>query len=471
MTAPWAAHALQEQALRAYDAPGPVPLRDRRRWLLGTALGAVAPFFNSACAQPSRLPASPLNVFPVAEAAFSATLWGLDAEGHVSLRTGDKLRVLAAEELAYYGQWHETETGPQILLTDGSCIRADLLALDDEQVVVGDASGVGRTRWARSVLPRTAVRGVLWQPPAGAEARDRLWQQIVQAPAPQDRLWLLGGSSLSGQLQPYTASIFSSRSTPAVGEEALALLRPENEQVITISLDKVRAVRLQDASSTERPAEPTFKPNPLRSKEFWIGMQDGSLLRVREIQARRDPVRLLLAGGGMLLLPAGPDGERSFWSQVTYLEPVHARLTWLSDLEPVGYKHVPFVGVDRPLGRDGNVLGGRLRTFDAVYRKGLGMPSASRVAYEIVGYRRFQSELAVDAITGWQGSVVFKVFRQSPDGTWELASESPPVRGGDAPLPITVDCRGATRLALLVDYAEWANRGDVANWLMARLVR
>jgi hypothetical protein len=391
----------------------------------------------------------------------------VDAEGHVTLRTGNKLRILAADELAYYGAWRETEAGPQVLLTDGSCLHADLVALDDQRVVIGDASGVGRTRWQRCELPRRSVRAVVLQPPAGPGPRDRLLRQLAQDAADDDRLWLVGGSHLTGRLQAFVLRGTSTADEAPSDADALSLLRPETGQVVTVPLDKVRAVVLR--RNTPREAE--LQHNSLQGKGFWLGLEDGSLLQVREVHARRDPVRLVLAAGGTLTLPPESTDGRPFWSSVTYLEPVHTRIAWLSDLEPVGYKHLPFIGATWPLERDRNVLGGRLRTADAAYRKGLGMPSAARVAYDTAGYRRFQAELALDAAAGLRGSVVYKVLRQLADGTWEPAYTSPLIRGGDLPLPMMVDCRGAVRLALLVDFGEWAHEGDLANWLMARLTR
>ena len=64
------------------------------------------------------------------------------------------------------------------------------------------------------------------------------------------------------------------------------------------------------------------------------------------------------------------------------------------------------------------------------------------------------------------GSVGFRVF---VDGQVRYAS--PVVRGGQAPLPISVDVAGAKRLDLVVDFADRADQVDHADWLDARLVR
>src|SRR5687767_393686 len=79
--------------------------------------------------------AEPL-AFPVDEPHFAARLASIDPEWNIHLRIGDKVRVLAAKDLAYCGRYREVEQGPKILLADGSLIRADVLLLDEKQVVL-----------------------------------------------------------------------------------------------------------------------------------------------------------------------------------------------------------------------------------------------------------------------------------------------------------------------------------------------
>jgi hypothetical protein len=60
------------------------------------------------------------------------------------------------------------------------------------------------------------------------------------------------------------------------------------------------------------------------------------------------------------------------------------------------------------------------------------------------------------------------VFRVLVDGHERFAS--PILRGGDAPVPVSVDVRGAKKLELMVDYADRGDVLDHADWLDARLV-
>ena len=79
---------------------------------------------------------------------------------------------------------------------------------------------------------------------------------------------------------------------------------------------------------------------------------------------------------------------------------------------------------------------------------------------------RFQAELGIDDSTGGRGSVQFRVL---VDGQERFAS--PIIRGGNPPVPVSVDVAGAKKLELVVDYADRADVLDHADWLNARLTK
>src|SRR5262245_37079843 len=113
---------------------------------------------------PSRAE-EPRLVFPVSEASFRAELVGIDREWNISLKAAGKVRVIGAGELAYWGRWSDVEAGPQIVLSDGGVVRADVLLVDEKQIVVGDATGLGRGFWGGSRLPRRAAAAMRYEPP------------------------------------------------------------------------------------------------------------------------------------------------------------------------------------------------------------------------------------------------------------------------------------------------------------------
>ncbi len=144
---------------------------------------------------------------------------------------------------------------------------------------------------------------------------------------------------------------------------------------------------------------------------------------------------------------------------------------YLSDLEPVGYKHIPFLQLAWPYQADHNVSGDLLRAGGKLFLKGLGMHSASRLTYDLDRpASRLEAALAIDDAAGGRGSVVFRVFVDTGDGHWEPKYTSPIIRGGDPPLPITVDVAHAKRISLLVEFADRGDQLDYADWLDARLI-
>jgi hypothetical protein len=402
--------------------------------------------------------------FPVSEPFFPAQLAGIDREWNLSFKTAGRVRVVAAAELAYWGRYRDVEAGPQIVLADGGLMRADVLVVDEKRLVVGDATGLGRGFWDESSLPREAVRGILFQPPAAAADRDRLFQQLASHAEPDDRLLLFGGETIAGTLIAAPAAGRFAAEDAKLGSESFRVARRSSTEPVVVPAAKVIAVSFGAVAS----------PPPSRGRMFaWLGLSDGSLVRAATVGVKGDIVAIGLAAGGELktTLSGRDDPEKRFWDAVTYVEPTGSRTAWLSDVAGLGYKHIPFLSVERPYGVDQCVLGSRLRAADAVFRKGIGMPSASRLAYDAGGYRKFEAEIAVDAAAGLLGSVVFKVVLESPGGEWSTAYESPILRGGVAPIPISVDLKNASRLALLIDFAERGDECDYADWLNARLTK
>src|SRR5205085_6249334 len=119
---------------------------------------------------------------------------------------------------------------------------------------------------------------------------------------------------------------------------------------------------------------------PGTQMSVWMGFSGGSLVLASSVSMKGDAGTVALAEGGELrtTVAGRDDGDKRFWSSVRYLEPAGQRVAWLSDRESLGYKQIPFVSVQWPLGVDQSVLGTRLRAGGALVRKGIGMPSASR---------------------------------------------------------------------------------------------
>lgn len=405
---------------------------------------------------------------PVSGEPFAAEFAGLDDRQNLKLKVGNKLRILPEAELIRWGAWQDVETGPQVILAMGGVIRADVLSLDEANLILGDGSDLGSILWSESALPIESVCGIVWQPPADALARDKLRLRLLSLPAGKDQLILTAGETLQGTLIGIPPA---GRFAEKLGPEELAaadvftLQVPKIEKPLMIASSKVLAVRFGAAEVTDSKGPANFAR---------IAFRDGSCLAVAKVESVRDTFTVNLTGGGKLVANnAYGDGAADwFWKQITLLQPFNDRVVYVSDLPPLGYKHLPFLSGEWSFGRDQNVLGGYLRTSDQVFLKGLGMFPASRLAYELGGkYRRLEGSLALDARAGRKGSVTFRVLLEATTGQWNSAYESPIVRGGDAPVAFAVEVRGAQRLAILVDFADRGDQCDYANWLDLRLLR
>ncbi len=405
----------------------------------------------------------PLLAYPVRGEPFAGKLAGIDPEWNVSLATEGKERVLALADLALWGQYRDASTGPQLLLADGSVVVADVLDLGAENVVIGDASGLGRVMWNESSIPLKQLTAILYQPSADPLERDKQLVRLTSGERKEDQVWLTSGEVISGRIVslPHYGRFLPPAPPPQA--EVLKLARRGVLEPLSIPLARVTALVLSSAQS------PAVKSRPAAR----LGTKDGSLLAARKIGTDKDQVTVELYGGGVLkaFQETGDDAAPTFWDQVTLLQTSSPSVAYLSELPAPSYKQVPFSSLEWPLGIDRNVLGGRLRCGERVHLRGLGMHSASRVAFDLKGEQRFEAQFALDDRSKSRGSVIGKVLLETEPGQWAAAWESPVIRGGDTPLTLSISLKGARRLALLVEFSDRGDEWDHANWLGARLVR
>jgi hypothetical protein len=333
-----------------------------------------------------------------------------------------------------------------MLLVDDSLIHADLREVGPEALTI-DGEICGRIE-----VPISRVRGVVFDAPVDALDRDRLLDRIRASQGFSDQLILENGEVASGALQGLRGAGGDGGS-----REPLLLFAAEGRD-LEISLDRAVAVIFNPALAEEPETA---------GKRVMLGFDDGSLLNVASVKKNGLYTQLSLSCD--VDLDVDPYLIRD---ELTCFFSVTDRVRYLSDIESLNYKHIPMLETGWPLARDRSTADGRLRWHERVYLKGLGMHSASTVACNLNGaYRQFQAELAIDAHSGLQGSVVFRVFLYERSGERRLAFESPVVRGGDAPIAIRLDVSAARAMALIVDFAERGDVLDHANWLQARLIK
>jgi hypothetical protein len=428
------------------DARLETRFRPQRRPTFSGLVAGLTLALSAAPAAVAQLPPAPARAVPLDGEAFWARVERIDDDWTVQFQTADAPRAVAARDLQRWGQYADTSRLMQIVLADGSLLVAQLARIAEDKLVV-DGELCGRLE-----IPLARVRGWIADPPAAAADRDRLLEQIVAAQGVEDQLLLKNGDVLRGVLKTVRAQGGPDETGPLVITFAVEGRDFSVPEIKTLAI-------VFNPALTEPTAQPGFS--------CLAGFRDGSLLHVAQVASAGAFKRLTLAGA--VTLELDPECWRS---ELVLLQPLSERVTYLSDLAPLGYKHIPYLETTWPLGRDRSVTGERLRHGGSTSAKGLGMHSASRAAYRLDGrWRRFEAELALDDSAGRRGSVVFRVFLGDKADKWKRAYESPVVRGGDPARPVSVDLGDSQAIALIVDFADHGDVLDRAAWLNARLIK
>ena len=375
------------------------------------------------------------DVVPVGGAPFRAQLQSITASGMATWKPEHgEPRKLTLADLCCWGSFAEPPTQSQVVLVDGSLIMADVVSVNKQQLTF-DWGLVGELK-----LPLEWVSGVLLSPPVDRQAADRLRFRLLptDSHAETDRLILLNGDELAGELV-------------AMSDAAVKIRTPAGET--TVAKEKIAAIAFDPSLAA--------KPDP-KQPRIWIGFDDGSRLVAAAIVVQGDQAKVTFAAQPPVTVSA---------AKLVALQPLDGRETYLSDLKPADYQHIPFLDLKWSYRNDRNVLGTQLRAGGRLYLKGLGLHSAARLTYDLdKPYRTFATDAAIDDQTNGQGSAIFRVYTDDGSGKWQLKYESPTVRGGAAPLPISVDFSGAKRLSLHVDFADHGDIQAHADWLNARLL-
>jgi hypothetical protein len=378
--------------------------------------------------------AEPRLCVPAGGEVFQGELTASEMEPAWKLRfvAKDGPREIPLADLATWGHFVEPTQGIRVVLAGGGVIVAESVTSDDDNLHV-ESRLFGKLN-----VPLASVAGIVLRPPLDRARADALDARLLAPGGQTDRLLLENGDELAGSIATIGAAV---QLKTDAGE-------------LSIGVDKLAAVIFNPALLD--------KPQ-LACLRVLAGFRDGSRVTALSLAANHSTAQLKLPGGVELSAPT---------DSIVALQPLGGAAVYLSDLEPTGYRHIPFLTLSWPYHADRSVLGARLRAGGRPYPKGLGMHSPSRITYDLEGgYRRFDAEVTIDDEAGPRGSVVFRVFTDDGSGQWRERATSDVVRGGQPPVPLSVDLSGAKRLSLLVDYSDRGDEQDHADWLNARLVR
>lgn len=366
-------------------------------------------------------------VVPVVGEPFEGALVAAGPDGSLAFQTEDGRREVSTGNLVRWGALAEPDRPPLFLLHDGTLLVAGILEVTESQLTL-DSDTLGLVR-----LPREQLAGMVLQLPARNVDRDRLLDDAVRTDDETTRVVMLNGDQMRGEL--------------AELDDRSVLLRTA---VGPVKFEFERVSTLTFASATRA-------PSPLPGNGTILGLADGSRVAVKTF-AIDDPKATLTTVGGL--------SWKTEAKAIVFVQPASARIVYLSDLTPTGYRHVPFLDRTWKFQADRNVLGGLMRCGGLIHLKGLGMHTAARISYvPPEGSELFQACVGIDDATEGMGSVRFRVF---VDGGQKYVS--PTVRGQERPIPISVDVKGAQRVDLVADFADRADIQDQANWMDARFV-
>lgn len=415
------------------------------------------------------------------------SLAAIDAEQNWSLQSEGKLLVVSSRDLVRWGNRRDRSPTSLVILRDGSQLVADVISLADDKFTLGDATGLGRSFWEQTSLAKNEVQTVFFHLPVERSERAKLMKRASEHRGATDLLLLVGGEQVEGKLLslPQLAAdtpLIDKTDNPQVdlsppltknnAEEptppVVKIQLPQQTQVLAIPAQKVIGVVLGTSREVAKTAEtPAAAEGAI---PLWISLIDGSLICAKHITTGDQQLSLTLSSG--TLLSARLDDESNPLSIVEAIEPDSPRITYLSDQKPILARHIPLLSGVWPLGVNTSAEGTPLVAKGEEFRKGLGVHSASSVVYSLDGtWQRFEAELAIDDEAADRGSVTYKVLLADEAGKWNTAYESPIVRGGEAPIPISLPLGNARRIALLVDFADQGDSRDLANWLNARVVK
>ncbi|MCE9603992.1 MAG: NPCBM/NEW2 domain-containing protein [Planctomycetia bacterium] len=410
------------------------------------ASGVVAieatPIFAQASVRNPPAPTYPLTTLD--RTAVPAEWLGVDDSGRLDFRTENLGKsnsstapvvaadtIVAPEDFISWGTPPELTSGLYIVLIDGTFLAVETVACDSENLQAKIFS-LDRT------IPLTQVRGIVFQSSGSQAMRDRLFDAVV-APrkGDRDRVFMLTGDETTGTVK-------------SIGYQGVTLETALGPAVVDTT--KVAYLTFNPALAA---------PVPKEHLRMLVGLKSGSWVVSEPVRKGPD--------GRIRLQPTSIAGDTT-WnvsrSEIIYLQTLGGKALYLSTLEPVGYRHVPYLSRSWPYRVDRSATGGNLRVAERRYLQGLGMHSASRISYALDGKsNRFAAAVAIDDETDGRGSVTFRVF---VDG--EEKYRSPIVRGGNRPLPIEVPIAGGKQLSLVVDFADFADEQDHADWLDARLL-
>ncbi|MCA9160913.1 MAG: NPCBM/NEW2 domain-containing protein, partial [Planctomycetales bacterium] len=334
--------------------------------------------------------------------------------------------------------------------------------LSDDSFLCGqvsiDATGVTLTNdWLQAPsLAWKVVRGLVLAPPRTLDNWLALHAQMQSASGEEDRVWLVDGKRLGGIVRVGEARDVRGEPTLHVDSSGQSIsLRWTDIQAIVFSPTLLGSV-------------------PEHHGATQLSLVDGSRLWTTQFAPSSTGLELTLECGEQL---QSIDDSSIFTGSVLGIARPSAATTFLSDLTPARYRHLPDSTLSWELGTDRDVMGGPLHTEHSIFLRGLATHSSSQVAYRWDGspVRMLAEVTLAAALPGAaerMGSVACQVLI-ARDGKLQTVHSFSLRRGAEGTAQpvewIALDLRDAQLIVLVTDKADYGQYGDHVLWLDARL--
>jgi hypothetical protein len=290
-------------------------------------------------------------------------------------------------------------------------------------------------------LPLAAV-SVYWRiPPDRTAEPEKLRRRLMAGTRARDTVLLRNGDQLEGTLNTLDARVVEVEADKKVRSARI-------HQVAAVALSTDLADRLKPKGVYARLVLAVGEREPGGRLTLTTATSEGTTLRGKT------------AFGARLRVPL---------EQVVALDLLGGRAVYLSDLPPVKYEYFPYLDERWAWTADGTVMGREIRLGGAMYDKGIGMHSHSRLTWKLGGaYQRFEALVGLDDLDGRRGSVQVRVLADDKEVDLSSAGELTQANG---PRRVKAQLAGVKELTLEVQHGAGGPVQDVVNWADARLIR
>jgi hypothetical protein len=319
-----------------------------------------------------------------------------------------------------------------VWLANGDWLAATPVEIDEETLTARWNSFPERKPLKISLEFVTALAPQL---PAAPRRRLSLLRALAVDPQTDDLAWLANGDRLAGTLTGFSAGEYQWKTEAG----PLPILQ-QNLRALRFSPDLVADV----------------EPAETRSL---LTLADGSRVTATKFTRSAGELRFTSPWADDVVLPA---------SALAELHVASPRIELLSERKPERFEHTPYVGGAWPLLVDRNAAYGPLCLRGRTCAFGLGVHSRSEIVFQLEpNDREFRAEVGIDDLAEGEGSAVFVVLVDDRE-VWSSGELT-----GQQPLMTVppISLQGAKRLTLRVDFGQFGDVQDYADWCCPVVIR